>query len=263
MRARGIPVLRPVKKAATRYSLVVPFFNVGRYVDDFFYSIFSQSIDTDGLEIVAVDDGSTDDTATRIEAWSNRFPGRIKYILQENQGQAVARNTGLVHATGEWIGFPDPDDFFSFNYLEEVDAEIARDSHLSMVSCNMIFYRENTGRLSNRHPLRFRYSKHRTTLPAADLQDYIQLSVAQAWFRRSLIEQHNLRFDPRVVPTFEDGHFVNRFLLLNPRSTVTFIREPVYYYRKRDDGSSTLDGANLNKNQYLDVLRYGALDLLH
>ena len=101
------------KKLSTRYSLVVPCHNVERYLDDFFHSLFSQTVDPDCLEIIMVDDGSTDGTARRIADWQSRFPERIRYIFQHNQRQAAARNTGLAYATGEWVSFPDPDDFFS------------------------------------------------------------------------------------------------------------------------------------------------------
>ena len=238
---------RPRKKLSTRYSLVVPCHNVEKYLDDFFHSLFSQSVDPECLEIIAVDDGSTDGTAQRIADWAERFPGRIQYIFQHNQRQAAARNTGLAQATGEWVSFPDPDDFFSTNYVEKVDEELAR-AHsrpLSMVSCNLIFFKEAKCRKHDTHPLRYRFEEDRTILPADDLQDHMQLSVATAWFRRDLIEQHSLRFDSRIFPTFEDGHFVNRFLLLNPNTDVAFLKAPTYYYRKRSDGTSTLDSAKL------------------
>ncbi len=100
-------------------------------------------------------------------------------------------------------------------------------------------------------------------MPASDLQDHIQLGTNTAWFRRDLIERHKLRFDPRVVPTFEDGHFANRFLLLNPDTEVAFLKSAIYRYRKRADGTSTLDGAKLSPAWCLDALRYGYLDLLN
>jgi glycosyltransferase involved in cell wall biosynthesis len=263
--AAGVKLPRPFKKTSVRYSLVVPLHNVARYVDDFFYSVFAQSIDTECLEIIAVDDGSTDDTAQRIEAWSRRFPGRIKYLYQENQGQAVARNTGLAHTTGEWVSFPDPDDFFSLSYLEEVDAEIGRASQplLSMISCNTIFFKEPERRVSNGHPLRFRFSQRRTELSACAPDNFMQLSAASAWFRRDLIERDGLRFDPRIFPNFEDSHLVNRYLLLNPDSKIVFLRTPIYYYRKRGDGTSTLEGSHSNPGWYRDSLRYGSIDLLN
>ena len=91
----------------------------------------------------------------------------------------------------------------------------------------------------------------------------MQLSTATAWLRRELIERYELCYDPRVVPTFEDGHFANRFLLLNADTEVAFVKRPVYRYRKRADGTSTVDGAKLRAAWCLDALRYGYLDLLN
>ena len=254
----------PRRQLSTRYSLIVPCHNVEKYLDDFFHSLFSQSVDPECLEVIAVDDGSTDRTAQRIADWAVRFPRRIQYIFQHNQRVAAARNTGLARATGEWVSFPDPDDFFSTNYVEKVDEEVARTRSrpLSMVSCNLIFFKEAKRKERDSHPLRYRFREGRTILPADDLQDHMQLSAATAWFRRDLIEQHRLRFDSRIFPTFEDSHFVNRFLLLNPNTDVAFLKAPTYHYRKRSDGTSVLDNAKLSREWLLDSLRYGPLDLL-
>ena len=111
--------------------------------------------------------------------------------------------------------------------------------------------------------MRYRFRTERKILPASDLQDHVQLATNSAWFRRDLIERHKLRYDPRVVPTFEDGHFTNRFLLLNPDTEVAFLKGAVYRYRKRADGTSTLDGAKRSPAWCLDALRYGYLDLLN
>jgi glycosyltransferase involved in cell wall biosynthesis/CDP-glycerol glycerophosphotransferase (TagB/SpsB family) len=254
----------PKKRAATRFSLVVPCHNVENYLDDFFHSIFAQTVAPECFEVIAVDDGSTDGTARRIQYWADLFPDRIRYIWQHNQGQAAARNAGLELATGDFVSFPDPDDFFAFNYLEKVDEEIirARERPLAVVSCKLVYFKELKHRYEDNHPLRYRFEKQRTIRPADDLQDYMQLSVATAWLRLDPIKKDGLRFDPRIVPTFEDGHFVNRFLLLNSEAEVAFLKEPVYYYRKREDQSSTLDAAKQRREYYLDALRYGYLDLL-
>jgi glycosyltransferase involved in cell wall biosynthesis len=261
---RAADLKGPKKKVATRYSLVVPCHNVEIYLDDFFHSIFAQTVDPECLEVVAVDDGSTDGTALRIKHWADRFPGRIRYMHQTNQGQAAARNAGLAEARGEWVSFPDSDDFLSLNYIEKVEEELAlaRSRGLSMISCNLIYFKELKNRYEDNHPLRYRFEQGRTVLPAGDLQDFMQLSAATVWFRRDLIERHGLRFDSRIQPTFEDGHFVNNYLLLNERTDVAFLRAPVYYYRKREDQSSSLDSAKQRREYYLDSLRYGYLDLL-
>ncbi len=255
---------RPKKTVSTRYSLVVPCHNVEKYLDDFFHTIFAQSVDAECIQIVAVDDGSTDGTSQRIEHWADRFPGRIHHIRQSNQGQAAARNAGLAGAGGDWVSFPDSDDFFSLNYIEKVEEEIARarGAELSMISCNLVYFKELKNKYDDTHPLRYRFEQERTVFPASDLQDFMQLSAATVWFRRDLIERHGLRFDSRIRPTFEDGHFVNKYLLLNERTEVAFLKEPVYYYRKREDQSSSLDSAKQRRDYYLDSLRYGYLDLL-
>ena len=154
-----------------------------------------------------MDDGSTDGTDLRIKHWSDRFPGRVRYIRQSNQGQAAARNTGLAAARGNWVSFPDPDDFFSLNYLEKVDEEIARPhgQPLSMVACNLIYFKELKNRYDDTHKLRHRFEKDRTIVAAGDLLDYIQISVATVWLRRDLIERHGLRFDRRIRPTSKTG----------------------------------------------------------
>ena len=251
------------KKLSCKYSMVVPCYNVSGYIDSLFYSIFSQAADPENIEVIAVDDGSTDETKQCIKYWSDRFPGTIRYIFQNNQRQSVARNKGLDAAAGEWVSFPDADDFISPDYVERVDAHIASRSpgSLSMVSCNFIYYREREGRSVDSHSLRYRFGAD-ATMSAADLGTYIQLTANSVWFRRDLLEATSLRFDPRVVPTFEDAHFCNRFLLRNPNTHVSFLRDPIYYYRKRRDHSSTLDNAKLDIAWYSDVLRYGHLDLL-
>ena len=226
--------LAPRKQGLSdRYSIVVSCYNVEPYIDEFFRSLLAQTVDLARLEIIAVDDGSTDGTAACIAAWAERLP--IRYIFQPNQGLAAARNTGLAYATGTWVSFPDPDDFLAKSYLEKVDREVAR-AHalpLSMISCKMVMFREGKGEKEDTHPLRYRFTAPRTVLPASDLENHMQLSAAACWLRRELIEANGLRFDPRVFPSFEDGHFLNRLLLLNPRTEVAFIKGAVYFYRKR------------------------------
>ena len=252
---------------STRLSLVIACYNVEKYIDDFFRSVFSQDVDLACIEIIAVDDGSTDATARAIAEWKRNYPDCIRYFHQSNQRQAAARNTGLAHATGDWVSFPDPDDLFTPNYFFLVGEEIARahSQELSMVCCNLVYLKEakRNAKDEDTHWLRYRFRTERTILPASDLQDHVQLATNSAWFRRDLIERHKLRYDPRVVPTFEDGHFTNRFLLLNPDTEVAFLTGAVYRYRKRADGTSTLDEAKRSPAWCLDALRYGYLDLLN
>jgi glycosyltransferase involved in cell wall biosynthesis len=255
----------PRKRIPHKFTIVAACYNVEEYIDDFFFSLANQTIDPECLEIIAVDDGSTDRTAEKIEYWARRFRGTVRYLYQKNQRQAVARNNGLELASGEWVCFADPDDFVSPDYIEHVYNEVEQEDKrkpISMISCNLIFYWEAKNKPRDNHALRYRFEQKRTVLHASDLKDHMQLSASHAWFRRSIIENHQLRFDEKIVPTFEDGHFVNKLLVSNPDTQVIFLRKPTYYYRKRESATSTIDGSAENEAWYLDQLKFGYLDLL-
>ena len=90
-------------------SVVVPCYKVLPWVDHCMDTLARQSIES--LEIIAVDDGSPDETGARLDEWAARFPGRIRVIHKPNGGCASARNAGLMAARGEYVGFVDGDDW--------------------------------------------------------------------------------------------------------------------------------------------------------
>lgn len=85
-------------------SAVIPAFNYGRFVCDAVDSALAQSHPS--LEVIVVDDGSTDDTRRRLEPYGSR----IRYVYQSNRGLSAARNSGIREARGEWVAFLDADD---------------------------------------------------------------------------------------------------------------------------------------------------------
>ena len=87
-----------------RVSVIIPTFNYGRFIGRCIESVLDQNVPD--LEIIVVDDGSTDNTRHVVE----QFKNRLHYIFQENAGPSAARNTGIVNCTGEWLLFLDADD---------------------------------------------------------------------------------------------------------------------------------------------------------
>lgn len=262
--------LAPWSAAATtlgpvRFSFVSAVHDVGKYLNEFIGSFANQSLDfRTHAELILVDDGSTDDSARIIKKWQRRYPDAIRYIYQENAGVAEARNLGLSVASYDWVSFPDPDDFVDREYLAAVAAAVERhaDSDVALIACYMLRYYEAASRTSDSMPLRFRFADGEKLLPANDLGRYIQGYVNGAFFRRSEIDRSGLKFDPRVRPTFEDGHFVGRFIIAAGDSKVLFLPDAKYYYRKRGDRTSIMDGARADADWYGDALRHGHLDLL-
>ncbi|HEV7737826.1 MAG TPA: CDP-glycerol glycerophosphotransferase family protein [Chlamydiales bacterium] len=247
-----------------KFSVVAACYNSALYIDDFFEALFNQSIGYKSLEIVAVDDGSTDDTAKKIAHWSNRFPGTIKYIHQKNAGQASARNSGLRIATGDWVSFIDPDDFVSDNYLEEVRKEIAANdtSNLCFIACNIVFFYEEQRTLSDSHLLNFKFKAHRTECKVKDIGDRIQLHINACWVRLKTVKRMRLAFDPKIRPTFEDAAFCVKYLLSNMERKIVYLKAPKYFYRKRRSKDSSVDGALTSAGYYTGELHFGHLKLM-
>lgn len=110
-------------------SVIVPIYNVEKYLDRAVESIVSQTYGN--LEIILVDDGSTDSSAVICDRWQEQ-DSRIRVIHKENGGLSDARNAGLDIATGEYIVFVDSDDFLAdlfvevlWNQLSETDSDVA------------------------------------------------------------------------------------------------------------------------------------------
>ena len=103
-------------------STVIPTFNYGQYVGDAVKSALAQTYKN--MEVIVVDDGSTDDTRQRLQPYMNR----IRYVHQANRGLPAARNTGIRHARGQWVALLDADDLWHCQKTEvqlEAAAKIA------------------------------------------------------------------------------------------------------------------------------------------
>lgn len=100
-----------------KFSVVIPLYNKEKYIEATIRSVLGQSCQE--FEVLVVDDGSTDGSLALAEAFAS---DRVHIIRQENQGVSVARNTGIEHASGEFICFLDADDQWRPEYLATIDA---------------------------------------------------------------------------------------------------------------------------------------------
>lgn len=100
-------------------SIIIPCYNVEKYIDRCLASIINQSISLDSLEIICVDDASTDGTLEKLKSWENKYPDSFIIVECETNGkQGTARNVGLGYATASWIAFLDSDDWVDEKYFE-------------------------------------------------------------------------------------------------------------------------------------------------
>ena len=105
------------KKSTPLVSVIIPMYNAEKFIDKCITHLVHQTYKN--LEIIIVDDGSTDNSVAECEKWKET-DNRIKIVRQENTGPAAASNTGLDAAQGEWIHFHDHDDFVNLDYFERM-----------------------------------------------------------------------------------------------------------------------------------------------
>lgn len=120
-------------------SIIIPCYNVGEYVERCLRSLEMQSIGMNNLEIICVDDKSTDDTLDILHQWEQRFPENICIVeLDSNGRQGRARNIGLQYATCDWIAYIDSDDWIEPDYCKILyDGIEFCNSIPDMVCCKM------------------------------------------------------------------------------------------------------------------------------
>lgn len=248
--------------APVQFSIVSAVYNVARYLDEFIDAIEAQTVPRSQFEVVAVDDGSTDDSLARLREWEQRRPGLVRVLTKENGGQSTARNAGLEIATGRWVTFTDPDDRIAPDYLARVAAFLERHPGTDLVATNRLMLDDASGEVTDSHPLR-RHFEGGDQLRRLDVfTQHFHGSAPSAFFRTDRLREEGIRFDPAVRPNFEDGHFCVNYLLADPAPRVGFLASAQYIYRKRQDSSSTLQTSLGNPDRYTSAVRNGYLDVL-
>jgi glycosyltransferase involved in cell wall biosynthesis len=111
------------------FSVIINNYNYGRYIEEAIESVLNQTFPQNDLEIIVVDDGSTDDTSEKVK----KYKDRIRYIAKKNGGQASALNVGIENAQGTIIAFLDSDDYWHPMKLQSVAEEFKKNDHMDFV----------------------------------------------------------------------------------------------------------------------------------
>lgn len=119
-----------------KVSVIVPVYNVEMYLRTCLDSLVNQTLDE--IEIIIVNDGSTDQSQIILEEYKKRYPQKIQLLNKENGGQGSARNAGLDVAIGEYIGFVDSDDYVDLRMFEKM-YNAATQKNADLVTCNYYY----------------------------------------------------------------------------------------------------------------------------
>ena len=122
-----------------KISIIIPVYNVEKYLDRCVQSVLNQSYTN--LEVILVDDGSSDGSSRLCDLWAEK-DARVRIIHQENRGVSAARNAGLDAATGEYLGFIDSDDYIAPDMYEKLYRSL-RENNAEISVCGFYFVDEN------------------------------------------------------------------------------------------------------------------------
>ncbi|WP_367210296.1 glycosyltransferase family 2 protein [Sphingobacterium sp. R2] len=196
-------------------SVVIPVYNVEKYLDETIQSVLHQELQD--FEIILVNDGSTDSSATICKKYASLDP-RIYFFDQENAGVSVARNNGLSHAVGEYVYFLDSDDTIDSAFLS-VSLAVASQQDFDLVILGEP-YCSRAPRLA--------------AVPTCGLL-----------IKKTLLDTYpDIRFPEGIQPC-EDGLFSHRLFLMTDK--IGFNPAAVYFYRQHENQNHTQINRQTNR----------------
>lgn len=210
-------------------SIIIPCYNVSKYLKDCLKSIQSQAYSS--FEVILIDDGSTDGTPELCERFAEVFHD-VKVFHIPNGGVSNARNIALSHCLGEYITFLDADDMLTSDYIQNMyeaiikengDVVICRERHFSNYNSELL-------KSEKRSPSVCIISN------ASDFDYCGPMAHSTVWgclFRRSLLEGLSFRTDIVIA---EDSLFFN--YAISRAERIVFLDEVLYNYRIRSDSAT-------------------------
>ena len=118
-------------------SIIIPCYNVEKYIDRCLESVIEQTFPLERLEIICVNDGSTDGTLDKLKLWEKRYTDNIIVVEAKNCRSGGARNIGLEYSSAKWIAFVDSDDWLEPSYLKRL-YDIGEDGDYEVVNCGHV-----------------------------------------------------------------------------------------------------------------------------
>lgn len=217
-------------------SVVVPVYNTEKYLRRCMDALTSQTIDPAELEIVVVNDGSTDSSCDILMEYQKRFPDIVKVYNKANGGQGSARNYGIEKATGQYIGFADSDDYVDRTMYEKM-YRLALETGADITECHYHSMLE-TGEDESGQPLYKEIDTRgsiRTRSEAKELFFDPQVSPWNKLFKREVIVDNHIVFPEGMI--YEDTSFYVKCIPFIKKQA--YLDEKLVYYSVRANSTMT------------------------
>lgn len=236
----------PVKK---RISIIIPVYNVQDYISRCLNSLASQTF-TD-LEVLFIDDHSTDNSKQFITDFINKYTGAISFRLicqDTNQGQSIARNRGIMESTGDYIYFLDSDDYLSNDCIELLYKEFEKDESIQMVIGNY----EIIG------PLHFAtFDMEQRIYESEELiNEQLRFRIySMPWnklIKKSFLVENELLFQPGIVHEDNLWSFCSAFCF----DKIAVVRKKTYYYVVHQGSTERSHDREWHQQQLYEVFKH-------
>ena len=185
-------------------------YNSENYISSAIESIINQSLDFKrNIQIIIIDDSSTDHTANVGRYYQEEYPENILFLRNDkNYGPAYSRNRGLGHAQGEFINFLDSDDYITEYAFSQALELFKKHDEIDIVSMPIYYFGSRQGE----HPLNYKFHKTQV-INLNEKPEYPQLSGASSFFRSSKLKDYKFEESLQIS---EDPLLINHMLLDNP-----------------------------------------------
>lgn len=225
-------------------SVIVPIYNTEKYLEKCLKSIIRQTYNN--LEILLIDDGSTDKSISICERYKKK-DSRIKLIIQKHKGVSNTRNLGIDVSKGEYIAFVDSDDWLEKNYIEELysnlkthNADIVKTGYYCKINDKKIGIENKKIDLKMKNILI-------TNIINGNIYSYVWSLL----IKKDILNKNNIRFK-RDISYMEDKIF---FLeLIESNASLYFLSKQLYHHIINNEGTSKkIDNITKNINDILKV----------
>ncbi len=232
-----------------KVSIIVPVYNVEKYIDKCLKSLVEQTIQD--IEILIVNDGSKDNSEKIVEKYIKEYPSKIKYYEKKNGGLSSARNYGIEYATGEYIAFLDSDDFVEKEMYKEM-YEIAKQENADMVECDFIWEwsygkkifdkrKEYIKKCNNANKIedkeRCNIKKFDEVTIDTERKKMMKKPRVVVWnkiYKREMLNKYKIRFSEGLI--YEDLDFF--YKILPHLNKISYINKYFVHYIQRKDSLS-------------------------
>lgn len=214
-------------------SVIVPVGNVREYLDECVRSILGQTYAD--LEVILVDDGSADGSASLCDRWQEQDP-RVRVIHQENTGVSGARNAGIMASAGDYLGFVDADDWIEPGMYRALLESIVRDGS-DVAMCGYFDYPDGTDRPVAKGVFPVPVSGYREAVyPILRRNGYFSSVCNKLFDRKAIFRQEGVVLMDPSLAYGEDEEWL--FRVISRCERLTFVPDPCYHWRPRT-GSRT------------------------